>query len=61
MRKTTKGLGIDSQVGIAGLHRDRKRSLGMLLSQSDVSLSPAEVHVRPTRNAVMESINLTTF
>ena len=61
MRKTTTGLSIDSQVGIAGLHGDRKRSVGMLLSHSDVSLSPGEVHIRPTWNAVINSINLTTF
>src|SRR5450755_4082107 len=61
MRKTTTGLGINSQIGVAALHSEGKRPIGMSLGQSDISFSPSEIHIRHTWHDVMDRINLTTF
>ena len=61
MRKTTTGLGIDSQIGVAAFYGEGKRSVGMLLSQSDVSLCPRKVDIRQARYDVMENVNLATL
>src|SRR3981081_68050 len=61
MRKTTTGLSIYSQIGVAAFHSDGERSISMFLSQSDVFLGPCDVHIRHARHDVMDRINLTTF
>src|SRR5258708_3914849 len=61
MRKSTRGLGINPQIGVAAFYSQRKRSIGMQLSQSDVSFSPSEIHIGQTRNDIMDGVNLTLF
>jgi hypothetical protein len=60
MRNTTIGLAIDSQIGVSAFYGQVKRSVAMLLSQSDVPLCPRKVDMGPTRYNVMESVNLAT-
>jgi hypothetical protein len=61
MRKTPTGLTIDSQLGVAAFYGQGERPVGMLLSQSDVSLYPRQIDIGPTRYNVMEDINLATL
>src|SRR5665647_1375532 len=58
MRKATRGLGIDSKIGVAALQGERERAVGVLLSQASISFKPCEVDIGQTRYDMVDSVNV---